>query len=150
MQLSDIISDLKLQVDDTAESPMLSADQYQSIVQRSLAKVNSYLGTVFQAQAETVTPVPDPPTLDLILAQSLVYLSETMRAKVAKNYSFKSGDKSIDKTKQPSFWADLHKDYLTRLKEILRSMAPHLDDASSLLVVNSYPLPEIFEVSLDL
>jgi|GEM_PF-2574690 len=149
MQTADFIASLKLQIDDTGTSALLSADQYSSIITRSLGKVNGYLSTDYQIVDESMTPELDTNAFELLVVQSMVFLTEIMRAKVAKNFSFKSGDKSIDKTKQASVWADLHRDYLNRLHEILGAMVPHLND-STFLKVKSYPSPEVFEVSGDL
>ena len=149
MQTTDFIARLKLQIDDTGTSALLSGDQYASIVARSLGKVNGYLSTGYQIVDESISPELDTNASELLVVQSMVFLTEIMRAKVAKNFSFKSGDKSIDKTKQASVWADLHRDYLSRLHEILGAVVPHLND-STFLTVKSYPSPEVFEVSGDL
>jgi len=144
-----LISDLKLQVDDTDDVSLLSQEQYQLVVSRSLLKVNGILGLSFAISDGEITPALLSDSQELITVQSLVFIAETMRAKVAKNFSFKSGDKSVDKTKQPSFWADLHKDYLIRLKVLTGRLAPHLDDESGFLVAGKFPIPEVYEVSSD-
>lgn len=149
MLVETLISDLKLQIDDTDDVSLLSQEQYESIVSRSLAKVNGILGASFTISDGEITPGMLSDSQELITVQSLVFITETMRAKVAKNFSFKSGDKSVDKTKQPSFWADLHKDYLGRLKVLTNRLAPHLDDESGLLVSSRFPIPEVYEVSSD-
>jgi hypothetical protein len=148
MLIADFIASLKLSIDDTGDSALLSSDQYESIVTRSLGKVNGYLNAHYQITNESISPEFESGASELIFLQSMVFIAEVMRAKVAKNYSFKSGDKSIDKTKQASVWADLHRDYLARLRESLKMMVPHLDD-SMFLSVKSYPSPEIYEVSGD-
>lgn len=147
MTVSSLITELKLQIDDAADEPLLSLEQYSSIVTRAVAKVNSILGMNYVISDDEITPETLPDSQELLTVQSLVFIAETMRAKVAKNFSFKSGDKSIDKTKQPSFWADLHKDYLSRLHILTKRLAPHLDDESRLLAPGKYPIPLIFEVS---
>lgn len=147
MTVSSLITELKLQIDDAADEPLLSLEQYSSIVTRAVAKVNSILGMNYVISDDEITPDLLPDSQELLTVQSLVFIAETMRAKVAKSFSFKSGDKTIDKTKQPSFWADLHKDYLSRLQALTRRLAPHLDDESSLLSPGKFPIPLIFEVS---
>jgi len=147
MTVSSLITELKLQIDDAADEPLLSLEQYSSIVTRAVAKVNSILGMNYVISDDEITPDLLPDSQELLTVQSLVFIAETMRAKVAKNFSFKSGDKSVDKTKQPSFWADLHKDYLSRLHTLTKRLAPHLDDESGLLSAGKFPIPEVYEVS---
>lgn len=147
MTVEDITSELKLQIDDTADEALLTDEQYVSIVSRSLLKVNAVLGMNYQISDDGISPELSSDSLEFLTVQSLVFLSETMRAKVAKNFSFKSGDKQVDKTKQPAFWADLHKDFLSRLHTLTKRLAPHLDDKSMLLGLDKYPIPEVYEVS---
>ena len=147
MTVSSLITELKLQIDDAADEPLLSLEQYSSIVTRAVAKVNSILGMNYVISDDEITPDLLPDSQELLTVQSLVFIAETMRAKVAKSFSFKSGDKTIDKTKQPSFWADLHKDYLSRLHTLTKRLAPHLDDESGLLSSTKFPIPEVYEVS---
>ena len=147
MTISSFISELKLQIDDTADESILNTEQYSSIVSRSLSKVNATLGMSYEITNDEISPDLLLGSQELLTVQALVFIAETMRAKVAKNFSFKSGDKTIDKTKQPSFWADLHKDYLSRLHILTKRLAPHLDDESGLLVPSKFPIPEVYEVS---
>ena len=147
MTISSFISELKLQIDDTADESILNTEQYSSIVSRSLSKVNATLGMSYQITDDEISPDLLLGSQELLTVQALVFIAETMRAKVAKNFSFKSGDKTIDKTKQPSFWADLHKDYLSRLHTLTKRLAPHLDDESGLLSAGKFPIPEVYEVS---
>lgn len=147
MTVTSLISELKLQIDDTGDESLLKQEQYSSIVSRSLTKVNAVLGMDYAVEGDKITPDMLANSKELLTVQALVFIAETMRAKVAKNFSFKSGDKQVDKTKQPSFWADLHKDYLEKLHSLTRRLAPHLDDESGLLSAGKFPYPLIFEVS---
>lgn len=149
MTVTSLISELKLQIDDTGSESLLSSDQYTSTIHRSLKKVNSFLGTGYVIEGDEITPDLLSDSFELLAVQSLVFIAEIMRAKTAKNFSFKSGDKAVDKTKQPSFWADLHKDYLEKLHGLIKRLAPHLDDESSLLSPDKFPIPEVYEVSSD-
>ena len=103
MLVETLISDLKLQVDDTDDVSLLSQEQYQLVVSRSLAKVNGILGLSFSISDGEITPGMLYDSQELIMVQSLVFIAETMRAKVAKNFSFKSGDKSVDKQSNHPF-----------------------------------------------
>ena len=147
MTITGLITELKLQIDDTGSEALLSQDQYVSTINRSLKKVNSILHMRYGVDGDEITPALQENSLELLTSQSLVFISEMMRAKTAKNFSFKSGDKAVDKTKQPSFWADLHKDYLEKLHGLIKRLAPHLDDESGLLLAGKFPYPEVYEVS---
>ncbi|MBC8552623.1 MAG: hypothetical protein H8D23_23585 [Candidatus Brocadiales bacterium] len=149
MTVTSLITDLKLQIDDTDSVSLLSTDQYTSTISRSLVKVNSILGTSYKTSGDEISPELNENSIELLTVQSLVFIAEMMRAKTAKNFSFKSGDKAVDKTKQPSFWADLHKDYLEKLRSLIKRLAPHLNDESGLLAPGKFPIPEVYEVSSD-
>jgi len=45
-------------------------------------------------------------------------------AKTARNFSFSSGDKKVDKTKQPSYWAELGRGYLTQYQQAVSDRNP--------------------------
>jgi len=149
MTVSDFIQDLKLQIDDVADEALLSMEQYVSLTQRALKRVNLILGTGHQIVNAAVSPDLPEPARELLNLQALVYVSETMRAKVAKNFSFKSGDKAVDKTQQPNFWAELYRDYLKRFQLRVQQLAPHLTDESTVFHPGRFPVPEVYEVSSD-
>ena len=57
-----------------------------------------------------VVPEPEGETLELLLLLGQIHACQVMRATTANAFSFSSGDKRVDKTKQPEHWARLEED----------------------------------------
>ena len=69
-----------------------------------------------------IAPEPDAGASELLLLLGQIHACQAMRAATANAFSFTSGDKRVDKTKQPEHWAaleaDLRATYSRRLKEL--------------------------------
>jgi len=149
MTVSDFIQDVKLRIDDVADEALLSMEQYVSIGVRSLKRINLILGLNHQIVNDAVSPDLPETALELLNLQALVYVTETMRAKAAKTFSFKSGDKAVDKTQQPGFWSELNRDYLKQLEHRVHQLVPQLTDQSTVFHPGGFPVPEVYEVASD-
>ncbi len=58
----------------------------------------------------------------LLLAQ--IHACQYKRAATANAFSFSSGDKNVDKTKQPEHWARLENDLKTQYRQRLTEIKP--------------------------
>ena len=98
-----------------------------------------------------VVPDPDGETRELLLILGQIHACQVMRAATASAFSFSSGDKRVDKTKQPSHWASLEEDlkavYKQRLGEIKPGAAVDPED----YILGPFDMrPAIFEQGKDL
>lgn len=57
-----------------------------------------------------IQPEPEGETRENLLLLARIHACQWMRAATANSFAFTSGDKQVDKTKQPEFWAKLEKD----------------------------------------
>ena len=120
MLASDLVTLLRLDIGDTA-GEMLGDEYLIRCVTRAVYALNKDAGTSFALNAGEVSPDPSGEEQELLLLRAHINVCSLMRSITANAFSFKSGDKHVDKTKQPSFWADLQgdleKDYKDRVKK---------------------------------
>jgi hypothetical protein len=120
MLTSDLVTLLRLDIGDTA-GEMLGDEYLTRCVTRAVYVLNKDAGTSFAVNSGEVTPDPSGEEQELLLLRAHINVCSLMRSITANAFSFQSGDKHVDKTKQPSFWADLQgdleKDYKDRVKK---------------------------------
>ena len=120
MLTSDLVTLLRLDIGDTA-GEMLGDEYLARCVTRAVYVLNKDAGTSFAVSGGEVTPDPSGEDQELLLLRAHINVCSLMRSITANAFSFQSGDKQVDKTKQPSFWADLQgdleKDYKDRVKK---------------------------------
>ena len=71
-----------------------------------------------------VDPEPDGDTRELLLLLGQIHACQYMRASTANAFVFSSGDKRVDKTKQPEHWAKLEQDLMTQYRLSLNEARP--------------------------
>lgn len=80
------------------------------------------LDTAFAIQDGEIVPEPVGVEQELLLLLARIHACQVMRALTANAFVFRSGDKRVDKSKQPEHWAkleaDLRAQYKARLKEV--------------------------------
>ncbi len=73
-----------------------------------------------------------------------------MRAKTANAFAFSSGDKRVDKTKQPEHWAKLEEDLKALYKQHLSEVRPGAASSLEDTIVSPDLKPVIYEQGGDL
>lgn len=72
--------------------------------------------------AGEIVPAPEGVEQELLLLLARIHACEVMRSRTANAFAFSSGDKRVDKSRQPEQWAkleaDLREQYRARLKEV--------------------------------
>lgn len=126
MQLSELIRALRLEYHDTDQtSPLLDDEQLQRAVSQALVALKKDLKQSYLLLPEgVVSPSPQPEDRELILLYGLAVVCRMMQAQTARGFSFASGDKRIDKTKQPSYWAELGRGYLDQYRQTIQERNP--------------------------
>ena len=135
MQVSDLVATLRLDIGDTA-GEMLGDEFLNRCVVRAVYSLNKDLDSGFAVDAGAITPDPSGEEQEMLLLRAHIFVCMLMRSITANNFSFTSGDKKVDKTKQPQFWADLQgdleKDYKGRVKQ-QNPESPALDDDDGIM-----------------
>jgi len=126
MALNDLIQALRLEYHDRdAENPLLEDEQLQRAVHRAVVSVNKDLKRSYTVDGDgNLSPAVDEDDREVLLQYALVVVCRMMQAKTARNFSFSSGDKKVDKTKQPSYWAELGRSYLSQYQQAVSERNP--------------------------
>ena len=149
MLASDLVALLRLDIGDTA-GEMLGDEYLTRCVTRAVYAVNKDFSTTFAVNSGDVTPDPSGEQQEFLLLKAHINVCSLMRSITANNFSFQSGDKQVDKTKQPSFWADLQGDLEKDYKERAKSTAPDngggvVDDPDNGIMAAPALRPAIYE-----
>jgi hypothetical protein len=147
MLASDLVALLRLDIGDTA-GEMLNDEYLSRCVTRAVYAVNKDVGASFSIDGGELAPDPTGEQRELLLLKSHINVCSLMRSITANAFSFKSGDKSVDKTKQPSFWADLQGDLEKEYRERAKQSSADggvVDDPDSGIMAAPPVRPAIYE-----
>jgi len=141
----ELLADLRLDLGDTDEE-LLGDDYLRRCILKAVPVINSDISTDYAVSNDVISPALANNHRELLLLRSQAFACSLMRSITANNFSFSSGDKKVDKTKQPEFWKEQEEALLARYKEQVRAINPDnqaLDD--SLLTTGSLT-PLIYEI----
>ncbi len=138
MDLIEIRSSLRLEYDDNVSPPLLSDEQLNRAVARAVSAINLNLERTYTIVEEEIQPGLDTDDGEVLLAQSMITVCAMMQSKTARNFSFSSGDKKVDKTKQPDYWARLGQVYEARYKQMVSERNPDYGTETVLLTPQIY------------
>ena len=138
MALSDIRVSLRLEYDDSSEPPLLSDDQLNRALTRAVSAIDLNLERAYSIVEEEIQPTLDSDDEEVLLTHAMITVCAMMQSKTARNFSFSSGDKKIDKTKQPDYWAKLGQSYEARYKEMVSERNPDYGTETVLLTPQIY------------
>jgi len=80
-----------------------------------------------------------------------IHACQVMRSATANAFSFSSGDKRVDKTGQPGYWAKLEADLLADYRQRLTELRPATQlDQEAYILTPSGLTPVIYEQGIDL
>jgi len=116
MQLSELLRALRLEYHDTGTPPQLDDEQLTRAVSQGIVALKKDVKQIYAIVAEAISPTLEPEDRELIILYSLAVVCRMMQAATARGFSFSSGDKKVDKTKQPSYWAELGRGYLDQYR----------------------------------
>ena len=95
--------------------------------------INLNLERAYSIVGDEFEPELDSDDSEVLLTQAMITVCSMMQSKTARNFSFSSGDKKVDKTKQPDYWAKLAKSYEARYKEMVSERNPAYGTETELL-----------------
>ena len=138
MDLIEIRSSLRLEYDDNVSPPLLSDEQLNRAVARAVSAINLNLERAYIMVEEEIQPSLDTDDGEVLLAQAMITVCAMMQSKTARNFSFSSGDKKVDKTKQPDYWAKLGQGHEARYKQMVSERNPDYGTETVLLTPQIY------------
>ena len=138
MALSDIRDKLRLEYDDSDTPPLLSDEQLNRAITRAVTAINLNLERAYAVVGEDFQPALDSDDEEVLLTQAMITVCAMMQSKTARNFSFSSGDKKVDKTRQPDYWAKLWQSYEARYKQMVSERNPDYGTETVLLTPQIY------------
>ena len=150
MAIADLVLTLRIDLADP-ESALFADDVLQRCIHKGVYRLARDLEISLSVSGDEVVPDPEGETRELLLLLGQIHACQVMRATTANTFSFSSGDKRVDKTKQPEHWAKLEEDlkalYKQRLSEIKPGAAASPEDY---IISHSDMKPVIYEQGGDL
>jgi len=126
MALSDLTQALRLEYHDRdVDNLLLEDEQLERALRRGIVTINKDLKRSYAVdQQGNISPDLDDDDKEVLLLNALTAVCRMMQAKTARNFSFSSGDKKVDKTKQPAYWAELGRGYLSQYQQAVSERNP--------------------------
>ena len=118
MPMTDLITALRTDLADPA-GKLFSDEVLNRCILKSAYPLARDLNIGLSIVGSEIQPDLQGETREMLLLLAQIHACQYMRAATANAFSFSSGDKNVDKTKQPEHWARLENDlktqYLQRL-----------------------------------
>ena len=138
MALIDIRNSLRLEYDDTESPNQLSDDQLNRSINRAVTAVNLNLERSYSIVGVGFQPELTADDEEVLLTQAMITVCAMMQSKTARNFSFSSGDKKVDKSKQPDYWAKLGKAYDEKYVKMVKELNPAFGSETEILTPQIY------------
>ncbi len=148
MLLSDLTAKLRLDLGDS-EAAALDERYLLRALERAVVTLNQDLGTSYLTTLSTLLPDPPPEHLEALLLQAAACVYQMIQTQAAGNFSFQSGDKKVDKTKQAEAYSDLLAQALKGYKEKVKTLNPGYQDPASELFLPNFHQPSVFEQAVE-
>ena len=123
MTLEELIAVLRTDLGDP-NGESIDDTSLERAIRRALPLVCRDLDVFHKFVGGEVQPEPDDLFQELLLLRAQAFACSMLRAITARNFSFKSGDKEVDKTKQADWWARQEKDLLDEYKARIEDLKP--------------------------
>lgn len=147
--LTDTIADLRLDLSDSEE--ILFDDQtLNRCIKKAVFRVGQDLDMDLRIWRDRIVPSLEDDVYELILILAQVHGCQVMRSATANAFSFASGDKRVDRTKQPEHWAKLEADLLAGYQKRLAVLRPEVEvNEESYFITPTGLAPVIYEQGSD-
>ena len=121
MPLADLMVSLRIDLADP-DSELFTDDELTRCIHKGAVILARDLDRDFRFENDEIVPEMEGEERELLLLLGGIHACQIRRMKTANVFSFSSGDKRVDQTKQPEFWADLENDLLTLYSERIVSI----------------------------
>ena len=150
MAIADLVATLRTDLADP-ESALFSDEVLQRCIHKGVYRLARDLEISLSVVNGEVVPEPEGETRELLLVLGQIHACQVMRATTANAFSFSSGDKRVDKTKQPEHWAKLEEDLKALYKHHLSEVKPGAASSPEDYIISPSDLkPVIYEQGSDL
>lgn len=143
--LSDALTDLRLDLSDP-EAILFEDATLLRCIKKAVFRVGQDLNLALRIWRDRIVPSLDDNIYELLLILAQIHGCQVMRSATANAFSFASGDKRVDKTKQPEHWAKLEADLQTDYNKRLTDMLPESPvNEEAYIITPSGLAPVIYE-----
>jgi len=148
--IADLVLTLRIDLADP-ESALFADDVLQRCIHKGVYRLARDLEISLSVVNGKVVPEPEGDTRELLLVLGQIHACQVMRATTANTFSFSSGDKRVDKIKQPEHWARLEEDLKAVYKQRLGDIKPGAAASPEDYIITPGGLaPVIYEQGSDL
>lgn len=145
MALIDLLTSLRTDLGD-GDGALFDEATLARCLHKSAYLLARDLDNAFAVRDGEIVPEPAQEERELLLLLARIHACQVMRSVTANGFSFASGDKRVDKTKQASQWAELEADLRTQYKARLAERKPETALAEDDYFVNPGDVtPVIYE-----
>ncbi len=145
MALSDLLAELRADLGD-GNGALFEEATLRRCLLKSAYLLARDLDMAIAVEDGEIAPEPAGEPRELLLLLARIHACQVMRSVTANGFSFASGDKRVDKTKQASHWAQLEADLRGQYKARLAGLRPDLALSEDNYFVNPGDVrPVVFE-----
>ncbi len=131
MALTDLLGSLRADLGD-GDGVLFDDAALTRCLHKSAYILARDMESAYAVESGEIVPEPEGETRELLLLLARIHACQIMRSVTANGFSFASGDKRVDKTRQSQHWADLENDlkaqYKARLSDIKPEATLHEDN----------------------
>jgi len=147
--LSDALVDLRIDLSDP-EAILFADATLLRCIKKAVFRIGQDLNLDLRIWRDRIVPSLEDDIYELILVLAQIHGCQVMRSATANGFSFASGDKRVDKTKQPEHWAKLETDLRADHKKRLAEMRPEIEVNEEAYIITPAGLgPVIYEQGSD-
>jgi hypothetical protein len=145
--LTDLITDLRIDLSDP-DASLFQNNTLERCVRKAVYKLSRDAKLSLAISGNDITPEPDGEIRELLLLLGQIHACQVMRSATANAFSFSSGDKKVDKSKQPEHWAKLELDLQTEYDRRLEALNPDIQMNDDNYMITPGLTPIIYEQGL--
>lgn len=150
MALTDLVATLRTDLSDPG-GDLFTDEVLGRCILKGVYRLARDLDITLSVVDGEVSPEPEDETRELLLLLGQIHACQVMRAATANAFSFSSGDKRVDKSKQPEHWAKLEEDLKAVYKQRLGEIKPGASASPEDYIISPSDLkPVIYEQGSDL
>ena len=142
--LTDLISDLRIDLSDP-DASLFQENTLERCVRKAVYKFSRDAKLTLTISGDNISPDPEGETRELLLLLGQIHACQVMRSATANAFSFSSGDKKVDKSKQPEHWAKLELDLQSEYDRRLEALNPDIQINDDNYMITPGLEPVIYE-----
>jgi len=142
---SDLLAVLRTDLGD-ADATLFDETTLTRCLHRAALMLARDLEMAFAIVDGEILPAPEGVEQELLLLLARIHACEVMRSRTANAFAFSSGDKRVDKSRQPEQWAKLEADLRDQYRARLKDLKPEVSLAEDDYFIHpGHVAPVVFE-----